>query len=266
MVTGMTGDRARSALEGSLFADLRWVGETGLHQRRRAGARPPRHAGGSGRGRRPPDRRSGEDGAFVGGPARFVPPHVGAAQTAARACSAPPAHDGDGAVGAGRGTRARAGGRPVEVAERPGGGDGRRAQEAGRDPGRLGSGCRLPGGRGRVGAERRVAGGGSGGAGGSGGGPQPPELGSGGPGSARGRDPARVRASLRGSSARDGGHAALLEQYERSCSSLGCRVRVELPAERFEGTAVGITPQGHLVVETDGLPREVAAGDVVHLR
>ena len=29
MFTGMTGDRARSALEGSRFADVRWVAETG---------------------------------------------------------------------------------------------------------------------------------------------------------------------------------------------------------------------------------------------
>lgn len=62
------------------------------------------------------------------------------------------------------------------------------------------------------------------------------------------------------------GQGSVLDEYRRSCTTLARPVRVSLAAETFEGTAVAITPQGHLVVEVDGASREVAAGDVVHLR
>ena len=55
-------------------------------------------------------------------------------------------------------------------------------------------------------------------------------------------------------------------EFERACSTVGTRVRVELPGESFEGTAVGLTDEGHLVVEVGGELRTVIAGDVVHLR
>ena len=50
------------------------------------------------------------------------------------------------------------------------------------------------------------------------------------------------------------------------CMTLGGRVVVELPDERFEGTALDVTAGGHLVVEVDGAVRTVVAGDVVHVR
>jgi BirA family biotin operon repressor/biotin-[acetyl-CoA-carboxylase] ligase len=50
------------------------------------------------------------------------------------------------------------------------------------------------------------------------------------------------------------------------CTTLGTRVRVELPLGRFEGVATGLTPEGHLVVEEAGVSRIVVAGDVVHCR
>jgi BirA family biotin operon repressor/biotin-[acetyl-CoA-carboxylase] ligase len=53
---------------------------------------------------------------------------------------------------------------------------------------------------------------------------------------------------------------------ERS-ATLGRQVRVDLGAEELVGTAVDVTAEGHLVVETlDGDQRTIAAGDVVHLR
>ncbi len=55
-------------------------------------------------------------------------------------------------------------------------------------------------------------------------------------------------------------------EFESACTTIGCRVRVELPGGSFEGTAVALTGEGHLVVEADGGPRTVVAGDVVHLR
>jgi len=55
-------------------------------------------------------------------------------------------------------------------------------------------------------------------------------------------------------------------EFERAGSTVGTRVRVELPGESFEGTAVGLTEEGHLVVEVGGELRTVIAGDVVHLR
>jgi BirA family transcriptional regulator, biotin operon repressor / biotin---[acetyl-CoA-carboxylase] ligase len=64
------------------------------------------------------------------------------------------------------------------------------------------------------------------------------------------------------------GREMLLDHYRRRCATIGSRVRVELPAESFEGTAIDVSADGHLVVELDegaGL-REVTAGDVIHLR
>lgn len=53
---------------------------------------------------------------------------------------------------------------------------------------------------------------------------------------------------------------------ERS-STLGRRVRVDLGADDVDGTAVDVTPEGHLVVDTlGGERRTFAVGDVVHLR
>jgi len=50
-------------------------------------------------------------------------------------------------------------------------------------------------------------------------------------------------------------------------ATLGRRVRVDLGAGDVEGTAVDVTEQGHLVVETvEGSRRTLAVGDVVHLR
>ena len=43
-------------------------------------------------------------------------------------------------------------------------------------------------------------------------------------------------------------------------------MRVDLADGSFEGTATGISPEGHLVVESDGRTRTVVAGDVVHVR
>ncbi len=56
--------------------------------------------------------------------------------------------------------------------------------------------------------------------------------------------------------------ALVAERYQAECSTVGRRVRVELPGETFEGVASEVTADGHLVV--DG--RVVTAGDVVHLR
>jgi BirA family transcriptional regulator, biotin operon repressor / biotin---[acetyl-CoA-carboxylase] ligase len=63
------------------------------------------------------------------------------------------------------------------------------------------------------------------------------------------------------------GAPALLDQWRRRSATLGRRVRVDLGTHDVEGTAVGVTDDGHLVVETpDGDRRTFAAGDVVHLR
>ena len=54
----------------------------------------------------------------------------------------------------------------------------------------------------------------------------------------------------------------VLAGYRARCSTIGRRVRVELPGGSIEGTAEGITDEGALVV--DG--RAILAGDVVHVR
>jgi BirA family biotin operon repressor/biotin-[acetyl-CoA-carboxylase] ligase len=63
-----------------------------------------------------------------------------------------------------------------------------------------------------------------------------------------------------------GGRARLATDLRRICTTVGTRVRVDLADESFEGTATGISPAGHLTVETDGGTRLVVAGDVVHVR
>ena len=50
------------------------------------------------------------------------------------------------------------------------------------------------------------------------------------------------------------------------CVTLGTTVRVELADGGFEGTAIDLTPEGHLVVEAAGTRHTVVAGDVVHVR
>ncbi len=67
--------------------------------------------------------------------------------------------------------------------------------------------------------------------------------------------------------ARPDGHDVVREAWRCRSATLGRRVRVDLGADDVEGTAVDITDEGHLVVETtDGQRRELAVGDVVHLR
>ena len=66
----------------------------------------------------------------------------------------------------------------------------------------------------------------------------------------------------------------LRAEYTRLCATIGRRVRVELPGgQLFSGLAVGVDPDGRLLVRDSPLVRDsrlrgpaVAAGDVVHLR
>ncbi len=64
------------------------------------------------------------------------------------------------------------------------------------------------------------------------------------------------------------GRRELLERHRELCATIGARVRVDLPDESFEGTALAITPEGHLQVQPDGETdvRDVVAGDVVQVR
>ena len=57
-----------------------------------------------------------------------------------------------------------------------------------------------------------------------------------------------------------------MDAYRARCSTIGRRLRVELAAGGFGGTAVEIDDDGALVVDVDGEPRRVLAGDVVHVR
>ncbi|MFJ5706121.1 MULTISPECIES: biotin--[acetyl-CoA-carboxylase] ligase [unclassified Streptomyces] len=56
--------------------------------------------------------------------------------------------------------------------------------------------------------------------------------------------------------------------YKAHCSTLGRRIRADLPGERMlEGEAVAVDGDGRLVVATEGGGTEaVGAGDIVHLR
>ncbi len=63
------------------------------------------------------------------------------------------------------------------------------------------------------------------------------------------------------------GPAAVMAEWRRRSATLGRRVRVDVGGDDVEGTAIDVTAEGQLVVETlDGDRRTVAVGDVVHLR
>ena len=61
--------------------------------------------------------------------------------------------------------------------------------------------------------------------------------------------------------------SGLVDAWRARSATLGRRVRVDLGDRDVEGTAVDLTDEGHLVVETvEGDRRTFAVGDVVHLR
>jgi BirA family transcriptional regulator, biotin operon repressor / biotin---[acetyl-CoA-carboxylase] ligase len=67
----------------------------------------------------------------------------------------------------------------------------------------------------------------------------------------------------------DPDRCGLRAEYTRLCATIGRRVRVELPGgQLLSGLAVGVDPDGRLLVRVSGPDAEVpvAAGDVVHLR
>jgi len=65
---------------------------------------------------------------------------------------------------------------------------------------------------------------------------------------------------------RAAGRSAQADELRRRCATVGARVRVQLATGSFDGTATGVTDEGHLVVATPSGTRTVVAGDVVHLR
>jgi len=65
----------------------------------------------------------------------------------------------------------------------------------------------------------------------------------------------------------DAAACGLAAAYDAMCSTLGRIVTLtEHDGSQTEGRAVGIDPDGHLLLETDGDIRTVAAGDVRHAR
>ena len=64
-----------------------------------------------------------------------------------------------------------------------------------------------------------------------------------------------------------GDRSSLVAAWRACSATLGRRVRIDAGPVEVEGTAVDITDDGHLVVETlDGERRTFSVGDVVHLR
>lgn len=62
------------------------------------------------------------------------------------------------------------------------------------------------------------------------------------------------------------GRSELAERYRARCATVGEHVRVELAGRSFEGRALDVTDDGLLQVAVEGEVRAVAVGDVVHLR
>lgn len=75
-----------------------------------------------------------------------------------------------------------------------------------------------------------------------------------------------VIALLAGIERRYGDWDAVAREYRERCTTVGRDVRVELADETFTGTVADLTADGHLLVDVGMCLREVAAGDVVHLR
>ncbi len=64
-----------------------------------------------------------------------------------------------------------------------------------------------------------------------------------------------------------GGPQTAMDEWRRRSATLGRRVRLDLGPDDVEGTAVDVTAEGHLVVEAlGGRRRTFAVGDVIHLR
>jgi len=64
-----------------------------------------------------------------------------------------------------------------------------------------------------------------------------------------------------------GGGEEVVALWRARSATLGRQVRVETGGSDVEGKAVDVTPEGHLVVETgEGERRTFAVGDVIHLR
>lgn len=66
----------------------------------------------------------------------------------------------------------------------------------------------------------------------------------------------------------ESGRERLMERYRQVSATIGRMVRVTMPDEEVEGHAVDVTGNGYLLVQVEGeaSPREVVAADVVHLR
>lgn len=80
----------------------------------------------------------------------------------------------------------------------------------------------------------------------------------------------RQLSALYGSYRASGGDpvaSGLLAAVTQRCETIGRSVRVELPSgERLLGEAVGIDPEGRVLIRTNTGVTAVAAGDVTHLR
>lgn len=72
---------------------------------------------------------------------------------------------------------------------------------------------------------------------------------------------------LEGDLRTNGGPERLVATWRERAVTIGQQVRVDLGHDDVVGTAVDVTKEGHLVVETlEGERRVLAVGDVVHLR
>lgn len=65
----------------------------------------------------------------------------------------------------------------------------------------------------------------------------------------------------------DANRAGLRKVVIENCATIGRQVRAILPGDREEfGRAVDIDDSGRLIIEVNGQPMSVAAGDIVHMR
>lgn len=81
-----------------------------------------------------------------------------------------------------------------------------------------------------------------------------------------GTPPEVLRAVLEELDRLDRSGRSVADEYRTRLDTIGRLVRVDLAAETFVGRAIGIDPDGALLVDCEGTPRRVDAGDVVHLR
>jgi BirA family biotin operon repressor/biotin-[acetyl-CoA-carboxylase] ligase len=62
------------------------------------------------------------------------------------------------------------------------------------------------------------------------------------------------------------GRDQIAKEFAQHLGTIGSKVKIELPGEVVVARAIGVSPEGHLIVDDGAGPQEIVTGDVIHLR